>query len=92
MYTYIVTFELHNLASTSAYSAFFSQLKSYTAWANPHVSVWLVKTDKSVEQVRNELYVRMYNKDKLLVLDVTRSGWGSFNLSDVVNNWIKNNI
>jgi len=92
MYTYLITYELHNLATPGSYTPFFTQIKSYTYWANPMLSLWLIKSDKIVSQVRDELYSKMFQQDKLFIVDVTHGAWGSYNLSNVVVEWIKNNL
>jgi len=51
-----------------------------------------VERVRNVTQIRDELYPLLSPADKLLVLDVTKRGWGSFNLTQVINDWFKNNL
>jgi hypothetical protein len=63
------------------YTALYDYMQSYARQSHPLDSMWLVKTDKSVPQVRDEVRRFIDENDEILVFDVTGAAWAS-NASD----------
>jgi hypothetical protein len=63
------------------YTALEDYIQTYGRRSHPLDSMWLVKTDKSVSEVRDELLRVVDAHDEVLVFDVTGAAWAS-NSSD----------
>lgn len=87
MNTYLISYDLTWPEDREDYKILIDFIKRYNRWAKPLQSVWLIKTDKTVTQVRDELRSRVENSDKLLIIKVTDS-WASFNISKDVTDWM----
>ncbi|TML05853.1 MAG: hypothetical protein E6G41_09070 [Actinobacteria bacterium] len=59
------------------YTALDDYLQSYDRRSQPLESMWLVKTNKSVSEVRDELRRVVAANDEILVFDVTGAAWAS---------------
>ena len=59
------------------YTALYDYMQSYDRASHPLRSMWLVKTDKSVPQVRDEVRRVVDPDDEILVFDVTGAVWAS---------------
>lgn len=90
MNTYLVSYDLQTPGK--AYATLHSHLKSYSAWAKPLESLWLVKSTLTAEQLRNAVQRYTDSNDKLLVVDVTSKATAWVNLTSEVSVWIKNNL
>lgn len=91
MKSYIISYDLIN-KEIYDYTDLISYIKTYGKWAKPLESFWLIKTDKSVSTVRDELKAKVSSGDKILVIDVTGSYWATSSISKEVTDWMKNNI
>jgi hypothetical protein len=59
------------------YTALDDYMQSYTRASHPLRSMWLLKTDKSVPEVRDEVRRVVDADDEVLVFDVTGAAWAS---------------
>ena len=59
------------------YTALYDYMQSYDRAWHPITSMWLVKTHKSVAQVRDEVRRVVDADDEVLVFDVTGAAWAS---------------
>ena len=59
------------------YTALYDYMESYGRASHPLDSMWLVKTDKSIPQVRDEVRRLVADGDEILVFDVTGAAWAS---------------
>ena len=59
------------------YTALYDYMESYERASHPLHSMWLVKTDKSIPQVRDEVRRLVDDDDEILVFDVTGAAWAS---------------
>ena len=59
------------------YTALHDYMQSYERASHPLESMWLMKTDKSVAQVRDEVRRVVDEHDEILVFDVTGAAWAS---------------
>ena len=92
MNTYLISYDLGLPETYSDYKILTQYIKSYSTWAKPLQSVWLIKTEKTLAQVRDEIRTKVDSNDKILVVDVTKNGWATFNISKEVTDWMKNNL
>ena len=92
MNTFLISYDLGLPETYDDYKILIQYIKSYPTWAKSLQSVWLIKTNKTISQVRDEIKDRIDANDKVLVIDVTKTGWATFNVSKEVTNWMKNNL
>jgi hypothetical protein len=92
MKTYLISYDLRVPETSEDYKKLIDHIKSYDYWATPLKSVWFVKTNKSVSEVRNDIKSETDANDGLLVIDVTGSNWGTTGVSTKVADWMKVNI
>ncbi len=92
MNTFLISYDLGLPKTISDYHILTEYIKSFVYWAKPLQSVWLIKTDKSAAQVRDEIKIRIDSNDKVLVMDVTGTSWATYNVSQKVTDWVKNNL
>lgn len=92
MATYLISYDLGMPETSDDYRRLIAHIKSYDTWATPLKSVWLIKTFKSVEVVRNEVGGLLDSTDQLLVIDVTGKGWGTLRVPKEVTDWMQINI
>lgn len=88
----LISYDLGSPETSDDYQDLIKQIKSYDDYAKPEYSLWFIKTDKLTSTVCDELKPYLDKNDKLLVMRVTGDGWASFNLSDSVVKWMKDNI
>lgn len=74
------------------YADLYDALKAYGTWARPVESVWLIETDDTTGDVRDELLQHVDANDKLIVLLVDDSEWATYNLSAKVGKWLDKNL
>lgn len=91
MKTYIISYDLIGSETLLDYRKLIDIIKTVDYWAKPLKSVWLVKTNLSSEQIRNELMKVVDSNDKLLVIEVTNN-WASFGLPKEVTDWMKQGL
>jgi len=71
------------------YEALIDYITNFPKWAKPLESVWVAKTNKSYDTVRDEMINLVDSNDKLLVVDITGCAAKWYNIPP--ENWIKNN-
>jgi len=92
MNTLIISYDLGLPETYEDYKFLIKYIKSYPNWAKPLQSVWLIRTTKTSGQVRDEIKAKIDSNDKVLVMDVTKTGWATFNVSKEVTDWMKKNL
>lgn len=92
MKTLLISYDLGSPETYEDYKILINHIKTFSSWAKPLKSVWIVKTDRSVGEVRDELRRKVDSNDKVFVIDVTRTAWASYNVSTEVTGWMKNNL
>ena len=91
MKSILISYDLTH-ASESHYADLIKYIKSYSSWAKPLESFWIVKTTSSAEDVRNAALKHLYAGDKLFAIDVTSDAAAWHNLPDDVSKWLRNNL
>lgn len=85
---YIVTYDLNNPGRN--YENLLKRIKAYNGWARLVGSSYLVLTEQTATQIRNNLVQELDSNDKIYVsLMGNSAAWKG--LGDEVSNWIKNN-
>lgn len=88
MKVFIVTYELADPGKN--YQRLLKEIKTYPAWARLSQSSYLIATDATVAQVRNNLKTVLVSSDKLFVGTCpVPSAWHG--LPDNVRKWILEN-
>lgn len=88
MSTLLVGFDLDSPGQD--YRGVTERLKRFGVWWHHLDSTWLVQTDLSVVQLRDELRRLMDGNDKLLIIDVTGRAAAWFGFAETATTWIKN--
>ena len=89
----MISYDLWVPETTQSYKDVISKIKSHAlSSVSPLKSVWLIKTDSSVSDIRDDLkYITDVN-DKILVINITKpSGWRNrawSRLSKDASDWI----
>ena len=73
------------------YDGLLKYLSSFARWTRVLDSMWIIRTTKSEETVRDELMRFVDSDDRVLVLDVTEDGWAANFTSDSTN-WMYSNM
>ncbi|GMX58518.1 MAG: hypothetical protein MCSN_1720 [Candidatus Microsyncoccus archaeolyticus] len=92
MKTFLISYDLGAPETTEDYGKVIASIKSLDDWAKPLYSVWLVKSDKTASQIRDQINKETDTNDKLLVIDVSGAGWATSGISNEVTDWMKNNL
>lgn len=90
MNTLMISYDL--IAPGRGYETLRSFIESHSKWAKPVESLYLVKTTKNAETLRNDLLSYLDTNDKVIVIDVTGKSSAWKGLPDKVSNWIKSNL
>lgn len=92
MNTYLIAYDLKAPEDSTSYFELIQYIKSFSLWAKPEQSLWLVKSSLTVDVVRTNIRQRLDNNDKLVVIDVTNSNWATYGISSKVNEWMQSNL
>ena len=66
------------------------KIKSFSNWAKITDNCWIVLTEKTSGAVIDDF--KDIITGKILVINVTNQGWGSYALSKEVTDWMKENL
>lgn len=91
MKTLLISYDLLNKADYD-YTKLIDYIKSYGNWAKPLESFWLIKTDKNISMVRDELKNNVSAGDKIIVMDITSVNWATLSISEEVTGWMQSNV
>lgn len=73
------------------YQPVYNYIKSFSDWARPLASLWLVRTNKSASTVRDELKKLVDTNDEVAIFNVTGVAWAT-NFSDASTEWMHQNM
>ena len=89
MNCFMISYDL--IGPNRDYSKLFEAIKAYGFWAKINESLWIIKTNDTSVNIRDNLKQAMDNNDTLFVAKLTGDGaWN--NLSSEISNWLKNNL
>lgn len=74
------------------YTSLINYLKTGVYWARPFSGVWIVKTTKTTNEIRDGITSLINGTDQVLVVDITGSSAAWKNIDSVISEWMKNNI
>lgn len=81
----------YDLRKQRDYSSLIERIKSYGTWCHPLESVWIIVTDQTAVQVRDNLRAVMDADDGLLVTRLQgEAAW--YGLSNEISQWLKDNL
>lgn len=86
MSSYILSYDLRKPGRN--YESLITAIKSYSEWAHPLESVWIVKTTRTAAEIRDDLGQHIDPNDGLIVVSFG-SSWASIGLSSNVSKWLE---
>jgi hypothetical protein len=90
MKSFLVALQL-NYSQTS-YGNLIGYLKSAPRWANVFENTWIIKADIKAGALRDGIKERLFQNDRVLVIEVPNNTWGTFNVSKEVTDWMHKNL
>lgn len=90
MNTYLVSYDL--IKPGKDYTTLIAHLKTYSNWAKPLESVWLVKSSLDASGLRDTIQRHTDANDKILIVKVTSETAAWVNLPSDVSEWIKKSM
>lgn len=90
MKNYLISYDLYK--SGQNYDGLISYIKSYSVWAKIHQSVWYIKSNKSSEQIRDELLHYIDCNDSVFVAEMNNAAWQNLlngNSEYIRQNWAR---
>ncbi|HDL5836781.1 TPA: CRISPR-associated protein Cas2 [Mannheimia haemolytica] len=90
MRNYLISYDLYKAGQN--YDGLISYIKSHQVWAAIHKSVWYIKSNKSAEQIRNELLIYLDKNDSVFVTDMNSAAWNKLtegNGEYIRQNWMR---
>ncbi|WP_440767522.1 hypothetical protein [Natronorubrum sp. DTA7] len=86
---YMITYRLN--APGQDYEELHEAIKAYPAYAKCLNATWIVKTDKSAADIRDDLLDETDYNDEILVTKLSgAAAWSG--LSDEISDWIQENL
>jgi hypothetical protein len=74
------------------YEPLWRRLKEFGTWWHHLDSTWLVRTEMTAVELRNELKPLLDASDELLVIDISGKSWAGTGLTDRAYTWLRNNM
>ena len=74
------------------YESLINYLKSFGTWWHYLDSAWLVVTDLSASQLRDNLIKYIDSADELFIMDVTDDDWATVGLTKQATDWLQQNM
>ena len=90
MATLLIGYDLN--APGKDYSKLIEQIKAVGAWWHHLDSTWLVKTNKTASQLRDDLGAFVDADDELLIIDVSGDFWATKGIAKSGSDWLHNNL
>jgi hypothetical protein len=91
MKKYLISYDLGLPETRDDYRKLISYIKSLELWANPLKSVWLVQTNKTAKDLRDELKNATDSNDSILVIEVN-DHWATSRITKEVTDWMQEYI
>lgn len=89
MTSYIVSYDLH--AEGQNYECLYKKLDAYSTRWHVQRSVWVIVTNETAKDIRNNLVSCLDSNDKLLVAKLSgEAAWHGYDQK--IANWIKQNL
>lgn len=91
MSVYLISYDLGVPETSEDYKSLIEYIKLHS-WKKVLQSVWLIKTSKSVKDIRDGIKKKVDDNDRALVIDVTGSRWATLRVPKSTTEWMKKNI
>jgi len=88
MANYVISYDL---IEDKNYEDLIEKIKSLGSWAKPLESFWLLVSNSSASEIRDTLKGAVDKDDKIIVIELG-DDWATYNISQKVTDWMKNNI
>jgi hypothetical protein len=79
MSKYLISYDLNGGEDSEAYEKVINYITSYKYHAKALYSQWVIKTDKTASEIRDDIKNLIDSDDVVLVVEVTHS-WASYGL------------
>lgn len=90
MHSHLITYDLIGPKNRD-YENISEKIKNFPRWAHVLESAWIVKSEKSTKEIRDELLSFMDNNDRLFVSQLTgQCSWN--NLNNELSHWLHNHV
>lgn len=66
-------------------------LKSHNGWAKINDNTWMINSRQTASSIRDDLK-SFLGDGNVVIFDVTKTGWATYNVTSELANWMKNNI
>jgi len=93
MPAFLITYDLNSPGQD--YSKLHDAIKAQSSenlWWHYLDSTWIIVSNGTAGSVRDALMATIDTNDKLLVIKVGPGGWGTANMPEKANQWLKNNV
>ena len=87
MRTLLISYDLRGREDPGEYERLIAAIRRYPC-CEVMYSLWLLRTERSVETILDELWAQMDSNDRLFVTDVTGDVMGWLGLSPDIGRWI----
>jgi len=89
--TYLITYDLRKPGRD--YAALYRAIQSIASGcARPLESIWIVRSNYSAIQIRDQLNVHVDADDQVLVIRLANGDWGSLRVANDANDWLSKNL
>lgn len=89
MNLYLITF---HIPSEERRTIIVNLIKEHSSWARITDTTWCIKTEiGKASEIRDQLATRLgiQSDERIMVVNITNSAWGSYNLPKNVSEWLK---
>ena len=91
MATILIAYDIHPSASDAS-ERVTDEIRSLGEWWHHLESTWLVKTDRTPEQIRDLLKQHVGCDDQLLIVDMSQNAAAWFGVDDAGSRWLEANF
>jgi hypothetical protein len=86
--TILIAYDVHS-TTDKAYDDLVAAIHSLGAWWHHLETVWMVRSERTPDEIRDQLKLYIGADDQLLVLDVTGNRLGSTGINDAGSEWLQ---
>lgn len=84
---YVIAYDLKEPNTPADYAKIIDAIKAYGTWMRLEQSVWLIDSEKTAIQLRDELREQIRSKDVLFIAPIG-GAWAARNLGDNRKTWL----
>lgn len=86
----IISYDLEGPENSGDYKKIGEYMRTFDTRCKPLESFWMIETDLTCGQLRDNIGLYLDDNDKLLVLRWDQVNWATKGMSKDVNDWLKN--